>query len=157
MLKNNQEAITILDAGRLNEDIKEIGKLVKYLVCSKEFAENFSKTEISIKDPETLITAHKKMEDYFKTTIIITLESKGSFTKINNKYEIIPSIKVKAIDSTGAGDIFHGALAYFLLKKYDLKKAIKYASITGAISVTKVGSRFSIPKKAEVIDYDNVI
>ena len=157
VLKNNQDAITILDAGRLNDDTKEIGKLVKYLVSSKEFAEEFSKTTLSVKDPEKLITAHKKMEDYFKTNIIITLEAKGSFTKINDKYEIIPSIRVKAIDSTGAGDIFHGALAYFLLKGNNLKTAIKYASITGAISVTRVGSRYSIPELREVLDYDNVI
>lgn len=157
VLKNNQDAITILDAGRLNDDTKEIGKLVKYVVASKEFAEEFSKLSLSVKDPEKIITAHKKMENYFKTNIIITLEAKGSFTKINDKYEIIPSIKVKAIDSTGAGDIFHGALAYFLLKKNDLKEAIRNASITGAISVTRVGSRFSIPELSEVIDYDSVI
>lgn len=157
VLKNNKEAITILDAGRLNDDTKKIGKLVKYLVSSKEFAEEFSNLKLSVKDPEKLIEAHKKMEEYFKTNIIITLEAKGSFTKINNKYEIIPSIKVKALDSTGAGDIFHGSLAYFLIKNYDLKTAIRYASITGAISVTRIGSRYSIPELNEIIDYDNVI
>ena len=157
VLKNNKEAISILDAGRLNEDTKDIGKLVKYVVCSKEFAEEFCKTTLSVKDPEKLIAAHNKMEKYFKTNIIITLEAKGSFTKINDKYEIIPSIKVKALDSTGAGDIFHGALAYFLLKDYDLKAAIRYASITGAISVTRIGSRFSITELKEVLEYDNVI
>ncbi len=157
VLNNNQEAITILDAGRLNDDTKKIGKLVKYLVCSKEFAEEFSKLSLSVKDPEKLILAHQKMEEYFKTNIIITLEAKGSFTKINDKYEIIPSIKVKPLDSTGAGDIFHGALAYFLIKKYELKKAIRYASITSAISVTRVGSRFSIPELGEILDYDSVI
>ena len=157
VLNNNKEAITILDAGRLNEDTKKIGKLVKYLVCSKEFAEEFTETKLSVRDPETLIYAHSELEDYFKTKIIITLEAKGSFTKINGKYEIIPSIKVKAIDSTGAGDIFHGALAYFLLSNYKLKEAIKLASITGAISVTRVGSRYSIPHLYEVLDYDTVI
>ena len=157
VLNNNKEAITILDAGRLNEDTKKIGKLVKYLVCSKEFAEEFTETKLSVRDPETLISAHSELEEYFKTKIIITLEAKGSFTKINGKYEIIPSIKVKAIDSTGAGDIFHGALAYFLLNNYKLKEAIKLASITGAISVTRVGSRYSIPHLYEVLDYDTVI
>ena len=37
---NNKDAISIIDAGRLNEDTKRLGKKVKYLVCSKEFAEN---------------------------------------------------------------------------------------------------------------------
>ena len=73
VLNNNKESITILDAGRLNEDTKEIGKLVKYLVSSKEFAEEFTKIKLSVKDPEKLILAHKKMEEYFNTNIIITI------------------------------------------------------------------------------------
>ena len=157
VLNNNKEAITILDAGRLNEDTKKIGKLVKYLVCSKEFAEEFTETKLSVRDPETLIYAHSELEDYFKTKIIITLEAKGSFTKINGKYEIIPSIKVKAIDSTGAGDIFHGAFVYFISQKYSLEQAIRYASITAALSVTKLGARYSIPELKEVLEYDDII
>ena len=54
------------------------------------------------------------------------------------------------------GDIDHPATV-LVDDENDLKKAIKYASITGAISVTKVGSRFSIPNLYEVIDYDKVI
>ena len=91
------------------------------------------------------------------TKIIITLEAKGSFTKINGKYEIIPSIKVKAIDSTGAGDIFHGAFTYFIANNYPLYDAIRLASITGGISVTRIGSRFSIPDLEEVLNYDIII
>ena len=42
VLNNNPNAISILDAGRLNDDTKELGKKVTYLVCSKDFAESFS-------------------------------------------------------------------------------------------------------------------
>ena len=70
---------------------------------------------------------------------------------------IIPSIKVKALDSTGAGDIFHGAFTYFISNGYSLYDTIRYASITGAISVTRIGSRLSIPELDEVINYDNLI
>ena len=76
---------------------------------------------------------------------------------IDGKYEQIPSITVKAIDSTGAGDIFHGAFTYFISNNYSLKDAIHYASITAGISVTRVGSRFSIPELKEVLEYDNII
>ena len=76
---------------------------------------------------------------------------------IDNEYEIIPSIKVTALDSTGAGDIFHGAFTYFIANGYSLKETIHLASITGAISVTRVGSRYSIPMLQEVLDYDNAI
>ena len=65
--------------------------------------------------------------------------------------KIIPSIKVKQIDSTGAGDIFHGAFAYCMLKKYSIEKSIKIANIAGAISVTRMGGRYSMPSLKEVM------
>lgn len=156
ILDNNPNAISVIDAGRLNEDTKALGKKVSYLVCSHEFAEEFTNLKTT-KDIDTLIEIHKKLEEYFKTKIIITLEEKGSFTKIDEEYQIIPSKKVKAVDSTGAGDIFHGAFTYFIAQNFPLKKAIQLASITSAISVTRVGSRLSIPNIEEVMNYDNTI
>lgn len=157
VLKDNPNAISILDAGRVNENTKIIGKLVKYFVCSKDYAEEFCQQKIDYSDEKTLIYCYEKLKEYFNTNIIITLESKGTFTYIDGNYEQIPSIKVKAIDSTGAGDIFHGAFTYFISNGYSLRDAIHYASVTGGISVTRIGSRFSIPNLREVLDYDNVI
>ncbi len=157
VLHDNPNAISVLDAGRVNENTKAIGKLVKYFVCSKDYAEEFCKEKIDYANPDTLINCYEKLKEFFKTNIIITLESKGSFTEIDGKYEQIPSIKVKALDSTGAGDIFHGAFTYFISNGYSLREAICYASITGGISVTRIGSRFSIPDLKEVLEYDNII
>ena len=71
---------------------------------------------------------------------------------------IIPSIKVKAVDSTGAGDIFHGAFVYSLAKGFDLKKALTFSNITGALSTLCVGSRLSIPELERVEEkYNDVI
>ena len=134
-----------------------MGKLVTYVVCSHDFAEEFTNKKTDINDMNTLIDIYNEIKDYFQTNIIITLEADGSFTEINNQYKIIPSIKVKAIDSTGAGDIFHGAFTYFIGMRYSLEDAIKYSSISGAISVTRIGSRNSIPTLEEVLEYDNVI
>lgn len=157
VLKANPNAISVLDAGRVNDNTKAIGKLVKYFVCSKDYAEEFTQTKIDYNNPSTIIYCYEKLKEYFQTNIIITLEAKGSFTMIDGKYEQIPSITVKAIDSTGAGDIFHGAFTYFISNNYSLKDAIHYASITAGISVTRVGSRFSIPELKEVLEYDNII
>ena len=89
-----------------------------------------------VNDKDSLIYCYEKLHDYFQNTVVITLEDKGSFTKLND-YEIIPSVKVQAVDSTGAGDIFHGAFTYFIGNGYSLKNAIHYASITSAISGDK--------------------
>jgi len=140
VLNNNPDALSVIDAGRLTEDTLKLGKKVKYLVCSKEFAERFSKKKIDISNLNSLIEVYNELKIYFQNTVIITLEAAGSFTQIDGQYKIIPSIKVTAKDSTGAGE-----------------KAIHYASITSAISVTKIGSRFSIPKLEEVLNYDNII
>ena len=157
VLDNNPNAISVLDAGRLNDDTKALGKKVTYLVCSKYFAESFSNEKIDTNNLESLKNIYENLKSYFQTNVIITLEAKGSFTEIDGTCQIIPSIKVKALDSTGAGDIFHGAFTYFIANSYPLKEAIKLASITGAISVTRIGSRYSIPMLAEVVEHDNAI
>ena len=157
VLEKNPNAISILDAGRVNDDTKFLGKFVTYFVCSKEYAEDFTDKEVDINDMEGLISIHKSLEEYFNTNIVITLEDKGSLTKIDGNYEIVPSISVKAIDSTGAGDIFHGAFTYFIANNYPLRDVLRLSNITGAISVTRLGSRNSIPMLSEVLDYDKTI
>ena len=67
------------------------------------------------------------------------------------------SIKVKAVDSTGAGDIFHGAFVYGLTKKWNIDKILKFSNIAGALSVTKLGSRNSVFSKEQVEEIYNGI
>ena len=156
VLRANPNAISVIDAGRLTDDTKRLGKLVTYVVCSKTFAEEFACRKIDVNDRESLIYCYEKLKEYFQNNILITLEDKGSFTKLDD-YEILPTEKVQAVDSTGAGDIFHGAFTYFIGNGYSLRDAVHYASITSAISVTRVGARMSIPVLSEVLDYDELI
>ena len=152
VILRNPKAISILDAGKCTREVANLGATVNYVVCSKEFAEKFTNTTID-NSYDSLVDAYKRLESVYKNqTIIITLEGHGSFTKIDDKYEIIPSIKVETIDSTGAGDIFHGAFTYFLAQGNELKKSIILSSITSAISVTRIGTRYSIPTLEEVLD-----
>ena len=150
-LENNPNAISILDAGRVNDGVCTLGKMVTYLICSKDFAEDFTNTKIDVSNFETLVTAYETLKINFKTNIIITLDKDGSFTKIDD-YEIIPSLREEVLDSTGAGDIFHGAFAYFISNGYSLRKTIELSSITSAISVTRMGGRYSIPELSEVLE-----
>ena len=57
---------------------------------------------------------------------------------------------VKAIDTCGAGDIFHGAFTYCMANHYSFADALKISSMTSAISVESYGSQLSIPDKATV-------
>lgn len=153
VLNNNLDAISVLDAGRLTEDTKELGKKVTYLVCSKNFAEEFANKKINISNLGELIEIYRELETFFQANIIITLEADGSFARIDGVCQLIPSIKVKALDSTGAGDVFHGAFVYFISNGYSLYETIRLASVTAAISVEKIGARKSIPSLDEVLEY----
>ena len=157
VLDKNPSAISVIDAGRFNEDTVALGKKVSYLVCSKDFAEEFTNKKIDVNDISSIDIVYRELKDYFKNTVVITLEATGSYTEIDGEAQIIPSISVKALDSTGAGDIFHGAFTYFIANGYSLLDTIKFSSITSAISVTRIGSRFSIPLLDEVINYDTAI
>lgn len=144
-------AISIIDAGRPKEHIIELSKMVDYVVCSKEFAEEV--TQIKINEEKDLIDLYKKMDSLFKGEVIITLESKGALYKHNNQIKRMPSIEVKAVDSTGAGDIFHGAFTYAIANNYNIEQAVMIGNIAGAHSVTKIGSLNSMPSKEDVRKY----
>ncbi len=154
LIKKYKNALKIIDAGSFKEDTVKLCKYMDYIVCSKDFAESYTNTKIDVKDIDSIINTYKVLENDFKGTIVITLESTGSFAKIDNEYKIIPSIKVKALDSTGAGDIYHGAFTYFISNGFPLSKTMYLSNIAGALSVSKLGSRYSIPTKEEVLSYD---
>ena len=150
VLLNNPKAISIIDAGRIKDEVITLAKMVDYVVCSKDFAEGYTNLKIDLKNKDVLNNIFLKLEKDFKN-VIITLEEKGSLYKKDNIVKLVPTIDVMEVDSTGAGDIFHGAFAYCLLKKYDIEKSIKIANIAGAISVTRLGGRYSMPSLKEVM------
>ena len=106
-------------------------------------------------DINSIIRIYEEMKKTYKNHLIITLESYGCFTEFNGEYKIIPSIKVEPVDSTGAGDIFHGALTYFIIHNYPMEEALKLSNITGALSVKKLGSRFSISNLEEILNHSD--
>ena len=151
VLLNNKDAVKIIDAGTCKPSTVNLCPLVDYLVCSKNFALDYTKLPYD-GELENLIKIHEKLVNDFHNTVVITLEDKGCFTKIDNEYKLIPSIKVKAVDTTGAGDIFHGAFTYFITHDYTLEDTCRLANITGALSTLKVGGRYSIPSLNSVLE-----
>ena len=150
IIDNNPGAIKIIDAGSLKEATVELSKKVDYVVCSKDFAEDYTKHKVDYSDLTSLIVIYNILKREFRNNIIITLEDKGCFT-YDEGYKLVPTLKRKAIDTTGAGDIFHGAFTYAIANKFDMIKTLKIANISGALSVGKIGGQFSIPTIDEVM------
>lgn len=153
VLMRYQKAITVIDAGRPTEEVINLCHKVKYLVCSKEFAETVSGIVVDFNNQTTLVSMYQKLKETFNNEVVVTLESHGSLFSVNGEIKLMPAIKVKAEDTTGAGDIFHGAFTYALAKGRNLETALKLATITAGLSVTKIGSRNSIFKLEDVEIY----
>jgi len=153
VLVENPNCLSVLDAGNLKEPIIELCKYVKYIVCSKDFAEEYTKQKIDFQNLSTLVTIYKKLKDDFNNTIVITLGDKGSFSEIDGKYMIVPTLKIThPVDSTAAGDIYHGAFTYFISNGYSLYQTLLLSNIAGALSVTKLGGKNSMPSLNDVLE-----
>jgi len=82
--------------------------------------------------------------------VVITLGSKGAFVYSDGQGNLVPAVKVQAVDTTAAGDVFNGALAVALTEDHPLVAAVSFASKAAAISVTRMGAQASAPYRDEI-------
>jgi ribokinase len=82
--------------------------------------------------------------------VIITMGLRGAFVAGKDLRQMIPGFKVKAVDATGAGDIFNGTLAVALAQGRSLLEAARFACASAAISVTRFGAQPSAPWPKEI-------
>jgi len=94
----------------------------------------------------------KSLRNLGVKTIVITLGAKGVFFSNKGIEKTIAGYKVKALDTTSAGDTFNGYLAVSLAKGETLEKSIDLANKAASISVTRIGAQSSIPFLKEVIN-----
>jgi ribokinase len=83
-------------------------------------------------------------------TVIVKLGEQGCLLADGGEQRLIPAPKVKAVDTTAAGDVFNAALAVALSEKLDLAAACAFAVKAGAVSVTRMGAQSSAPSRGEI-------
>ena len=133
----------MLDAGRMRQGMLEIAAICDYLVASEEFA----------RDLKWRLTASglaKRREELGCKVLTVTLGEQGSVTVSDKGFVQVPAFDVESVDTTGAGDVFHGGFIYGLLQKWELKDIIVFASAVAAMKCTKVGGKVGIPSLPEV-------
>ena len=82
--------------------------------------------------------------------VIITLGSKGAFYSNGEKELFVPSFKVEAVETTGAGDSFNGAFAVAIGEGMDVGSAMRFANAAAGISVTRYGTAQSMATRDEI-------
>ncbi|MDG6949130.1 MAG: ribokinase [Nitrososphaerota archaeon] len=83
-------------------------------------------------------------------TVIVTLGERGAYVATESGSYTVHAPRVKAVDETGAGDAFNGALAVALSEGEDMEEAVRLANAAGALTVTKEEVIPALPRKAEV-------
>ena len=105
---------------------------------------------IQVESIEDARKAAKYLLDKGVANVIVTLGEKGALLVNAELDEVIASLKVDVIDTTGAGDAYNGGLAAALAEGKNLLEAARFANVAGALSVTKIGTAPAMPYRKDI-------
>lgn len=130
---------TVLDGSSVHVGTLALMDKVDYLVCSEKFALQLAGDEE---------TALGRMAE-ISPNVLITLGERGLIWQQGAMRGSLPAFSVNVVDTTGAGDAFHGAFAAAVALGMPWNEVLRYASAAGALCCTKVGARFGLPTYQE--------
>ena len=142
-----------VDAGPAREGF-ELEKLLEVEILSPNETECKILTGITPDSVENCLKASIRLASTVSCKyVVLKLGHRGCFVYDGKYYNIVPSHKVSAVDTTAAGDVFTAALSYAYLQKGDILEAARFANIAGAICVSREGASTSIPTLAEIKEF----
>jgi ribokinase len=144
-------ATTILNPAPAIEVERDLLDLADILVLNESELGLLAKTELRDTDATAVfIEAARSLQTRKEKTICVTLGRRGALALVEGKTLIIPGHTVEALDTTGAGDCFVGAVAAQLAGGKSIRDALHYANAAGSICVQRMGAAPSMPTAAEV-------
>lgn len=130
---------------------KEVLEKINTIIPNE--TEAYVLTGIQVKDKETAEQAAKIFFDCGVKNVVITMGSKGVYANDGENSVLFDSLKVEAIDTTGAGDAFIGGFSAAYADGKSLFDAVKFGNVTGALAVTKNGTATATPYKNEIDEF----
>ncbi|HEY5527806.1 MAG TPA: ribokinase [Candidatus Anoxymicrobiaceae bacterium] len=105
---------------------------------------------VTVVTPEDAEKAARVLMGKGTKSVVITMGSQGVFAITGTDARFIPSVEVAAVDATGAGDAFSGALATAIAEGRGFFEAVEFANVAAALSVTKIGTAPAMPSRDEI-------
>src|SRR6185437_7853793 len=144
-------ATTILNPAPAIEAGRELLDLVDILILNETELSLLATRELRGSDDHAqLIEAANHLRGDTNKIVCITLGKRGVLALVDGKPLTIPGRSVKAVDTTGAGDCFVGAVAALLADGKPIQSALEYANVAASISVQRIGAAPSMPTMAEI-------
>jgi sugar/nucleoside kinase (ribokinase family) len=128
---------------RLN---RELIKLTDILITNAEYP-------CRVMEDENRERALRRLARLGPGTIIATLGADGCAALVNDEVVYYPAYPIEPVDTTGAGDAFHGAFLRALDLNFDFEKAVRFSSAVSALVCKTLGGRKGIPNLEETLDF----
>jgi sulfofructose kinase len=135
-----------VDVDTIYAGFEHVLPLVDYLIASSEFPRRWT----GIDDPFQALEAIQEKSGM--RVAAMTLGAHGALARAEGEFIYSPAFVVNCIDTTGAGDVFHGAFCYAVLQQMPLPGALEFANAMAALNCTSYGARGGIATAAQALD-----
>jgi sulfofructose kinase len=133
-----------VDVDTIYEGFDRVLPNLDYLVASSEFPAAWTGETDPFKALEII------QKEYGLRVAAMTLGAHGALARENGKFHYAPGFVVNCVDTTGAGDVFHGAFCYAVLKAMPMPEALDFSNAMAALNCTALGARGGIGGLDEV-------
>lgn len=134
---------TLLDIDKVEPLTPQLIREIDFLVTSSHFPTLFT----GIASPEkALIELHQHTDGL----PCVTLGEKGAMALVDGRIVYVEGFQIEVVDTTGAGDVFHGGFIYGLLRDWDLLDILRFANAAAALKCRSLGGRKGIPTLEEI-------
>ncbi len=133
----------VADFKRMYDGLEEIFPLVDYLIIPRFFAAEITQET----DTERMLRA---LAGRWNCVPVVTSGSEGGAYLLDGNSGRYPAFPVRCVDSTGAGDAFHGAFCHFLSRGTNIPRALELSSAVGALNCRALGGRSALPTPEEL-------
>ena len=148
-IAREEEVTTILNPAPARPGLPDELYRLSDIICPNE-SETELLTGLEVKTQEQAAAAARVLLGHGAGKVILTLGERGSLLVTEKETVHVPAQKVKALDSTGAGDAYVGSLAFFLARGTPIAEAMRRASAIAAISVQASGTQTSFPEAKDL-------
>ncbi|MGA8366778.1 MAG: PfkB family carbohydrate kinase, partial [Candidatus Acidiferrales bacterium] len=124
--------------------VKELLEVTDFPITSRDFPERFTG------EADLLKSLPKISRDCKRRLIASTMGRLGALAWDGAQFILCPGFRVEAVDTTGAGDIFHGAFLYALVHGWEVKETLEFCCAAAALNCTALGARGGIAPLEEI-------
>jgi sulfofructose kinase len=134
---------TVIDLDKVEPLTSELIKQIDFIITSSRFPMLFT----GVSDQKKALL---ELQRYASGFLCSTLGDEGAMALVNGEFLHIEGFEVNAVDTTGAGDVFHGGFIYGLLQNWDVVEILKSANAAAALKCKELGGRRGIPFLEEI-------